>query len=88
MTGGGGHVDQAEDDWVRRAAWGLPIGVVPMPGQLSLRPVPRRPPGCPVPGSVAPDLDVTAACIPRCRAIASGGFGRVAPEGGEASNGF
>jgi hypothetical protein len=39
MTGGRGHVDQADDDWVRRTAWGLPARVVPMPEQPSLRPV-------------------------------------------------
>jgi hypothetical protein len=70
MTGGGGHVDQADDGWVRRPAWGLPVRVVPMPEQASLRPVHRRPPGFRVPGSVAPDFDVTAARIPCCRAVA------------------
>jgi len=70
MTGGGGHVDQADDDWVRRTAWGLPVQFVLMPEQPSLRLVHRRLPGFPVPGSVAPDLDVTAACIPCCRAVA------------------
>ena len=70
MTGGGGHVDQADDDWVSRTAWGLPVRVVLLPEQPSLRLVHRRPPGFPVPGSVAPDLDVTAARIPCCRAVA------------------
>jgi hypothetical protein len=70
MTGGGGHVDQADDYWVRRTAWGLPVQFVLMPEQPSLRLVHRRLPGFPVPGSVAPDLDVTAACIPCCRAVA------------------
>jgi len=51
-------VDQADDDWMRRTAWGLPARVVRMPEQPSLRPMHRRPPGFPVPGSVAPDLDV------------------------------
>jgi len=50
MTGGGGHVDQAEDDWVRRTAWGLLAQVVPMPEQPSLRPVHSAPTRFPRPG--------------------------------------
>ena len=63
--------------WTRRTTTGCvglpggyPVRVVPMPEQPSLGPVRRRPPGFPVPESVAPDLDVTASSIPCCRADA------------------
>jgi hypothetical protein len=51
MRGGGGHVDQADDDWVCRTARGLAVQFVLMPEQPSLRPLHRRPPGSPYRGA-------------------------------------